>query len=76
MGRCWPRYSTLLLAGTVRRAEDAGTELERLGEHWARLHVRPESVLDPSGPSCSAQRRRCTASVSVEPPESQVEAWM
>jgi hypothetical protein len=56
-GRCpWcgtllaPHY-TLLLADTVRRAERAGTELERalerLGEEWARLHVRPQSVLDP-----------------------------
>jgi hypothetical protein len=56
-GRCpWcgtllaPHY-TLLLADTIRRAEQAGTELERalaqLGEHWARLHVRSESVLDP-----------------------------
>jgi hypothetical protein len=45
-----PHY-TLLLADTVRRAERAGTELERalerLGENWARLHVRPESVIDP-----------------------------
>ncbi|HWD47731.1 MAG TPA: hypothetical protein VHM23_29170 [Actinomycetota bacterium] len=35
-----PHY-TLLLAGTVRRAEDAATELERalerLGGNWARL---------------------------------------
>jgi hypothetical protein len=56
-GRCpWcgtllaPHY-TLLLADTVRRAERAGAELERalerLGEDWARLHVRPESILDP-----------------------------
>ena len=56
-GRCpWcgtllaPHYS-LLLADTVRRAEDAATELERalerLGGSWARLHVRPESVLEP-----------------------------
>jgi hypothetical protein len=56
-GRCpWcgtmlaPHY-TLLLADTIRRAEHAGTELERalerLGENWARLHVRSESVLDP-----------------------------
>jgi hypothetical protein len=45
-----PHY-TLLLADTIRRAEQAGTELERalerLGENWARLHVRSESVLDP-----------------------------
>ena len=56
-GRCpWcgtllaPHY-TLLLAETVRRAERAGAELERalerLGGDWARLHVRPESILDP-----------------------------
>ena len=56
-GRCpWcgtllaPRY-TLLLRDTVRRAERAGAELERalerLGGDWARLHVRPESILDP-----------------------------
>jgi hypothetical protein len=56
-GRCpWcgtllaPHY-TLLLTDTVRRAERAGAELERalerLGEDWARLHVRPESILDP-----------------------------
>ena len=44
-------HHTLLLADTIRRAEQAGTELERaleeLGEQWARLHVRSESVLDP-----------------------------
>jgi hypothetical protein len=44
-------HRTLLLADTVRRAEDAATELERalerLGENWARLHIRPESVLEP-----------------------------
>lgn len=56
-GRCpWcgtllaPHYP-LLLADTVRRAERAGAELERalerLGEDWAKLHVRPESILDP-----------------------------
>jgi hypothetical protein len=56
-GRCpWcgtllaPHYGPLL-ADTIRRAEQAGTELEqaleRLGESWARLHVRSESVLDP-----------------------------
>jgi hypothetical protein len=56
-GRCpWcgtllaPNY-TLLLTDTVRRAERAGAELERalerLGGDWARLHVRPESILDP-----------------------------
>jgi hypothetical protein len=56
-GRCpWcgtllaPHY-TLLLADTIRRAERAGTDLERalerLGENRARLHIRPESVLDP-----------------------------
>jgi hypothetical protein len=56
-GRCpWcgtllaPHYS-LLLAETVRRAERAGAELERalerLGGEWARLHIRPESILDP-----------------------------
>ena len=56
-GRCpWcgtllaPHY-TLLLADAVRRAERAGTELVRalaqLGEGWARLQIRPESVLDP-----------------------------
>jgi hypothetical protein len=41
----------LLLAETVRRAERAGAELERalerLGGEWARLHIRPESILDP-----------------------------
>ena len=44
-------HHTLLLADTVRRAERAGTDLERalerLGGNWARLHIRPESVLDP-----------------------------
>jgi hypothetical protein len=40
-----PHY-TLLLADIVRRAERAGTDLERLGENRARLHIRPESVLD------------------------------
>jgi hypothetical protein len=56
-GRCpWcgtllaPHY-TLLLADAVRRAEHAGTELVRalaqLGEGWAMLQIRPESVLDP-----------------------------
>lgn len=56
-GRCpWcgtllaPRY-TLLLTDTVQRAERAGAELvralERMGGAWARLHIRPESVLDP-----------------------------
>jgi hypothetical protein len=39
------------MVDTVRRAEDAATELERalerLGEDWARLHIRPESVLEP-----------------------------
>ena len=45
-----PHY-TLLLADAVRRAERAGAELVRalaqLGEGWARLQIRPESVLDP-----------------------------
>jgi hypothetical protein len=56
-GRCpWcgtllaPHY-TLLLADAVRRAERAGTELVRalaqLGQGWATLQIRPESVLDP-----------------------------
>jgi len=56
-GRCpWcgtllaPHY-TLLLADAVRQAERAGAELVRalgqLGEGWARLQIRPESVLDP-----------------------------
>ena len=44
-------HHTKLLTDTIRRAEQAGTELEQaleqLGEHWARLHVRSESVLDP-----------------------------
>ncbi len=31
----------------IRRAGQAGPELERLGENWARLHVRPESILEP-----------------------------
>jgi hypothetical protein len=45
-----PHY-TVLLADAARRAERAGAELVRalgrLGEDWARLHIRPESVLDP-----------------------------
>jgi hypothetical protein len=56
-GRCpWcgtllaPHY-TRLLADAVRRAERAGAELVRalaqLGEGWARLQIRPQSVLDP-----------------------------
>ena len=44
-------HSTLLLTETVRRAERAGAELERalqrLGGEWTRLHIRPESILDP-----------------------------
>ena len=44
-------HSSLLLAETVLRAERAGAELERalerLGGEWARLHIRPESILDP-----------------------------
>jgi hypothetical protein len=54
-GRClWcgtllaPHY-TLLLADAIRRAERAGAELARalaqLGEGWATLQIRPESVL-------------------------------
>jgi hypothetical protein len=56
-GRCpWcgtllaPRY-TLVLADAVRRAERAGAELvralEQFSQGWARLQIRPESVLDP-----------------------------
>lgn len=56
-GRCpWcgallaPHY-TPLLVDAVRRAERAGAELVRalaqLGEGWARLQIRSESVLDP-----------------------------
>jgi hypothetical protein len=56
-GRCpWcgtlltPHY-TLLLADAVRRAESAGADLVRalaqLGEGWARLGIRPETVVDP-----------------------------
>ena len=41
-------HDTLLLADTIRRGEHAGTALERalerLGENWARLRVRPESI--------------------------------
>jgi hypothetical protein len=44
-------HNTLLLADILRRAERAGTELERalerLSRGWARLRIRPESVLDP-----------------------------
>jgi hypothetical protein len=45
-----PHY-TLLLADAIRRAERAGAELVRtlaqLGEGWAMLQIRPESVLEP-----------------------------
>ena len=45
-----PHY-TRLLADAVRRAERAGAErvraLAQLGEGWATLQIRPQSVLDP-----------------------------
>jgi hypothetical protein len=72
-GRCpWcgtllaPHY-TLLLADTIHRAEQAGTELERaleqLGENWARLHVRAqllgaEAALHRLGDRRAAGERR------------------
>jgi hypothetical protein len=55
-----PHY-TLLLADAVRRAESAGAELVRalaqLGEGWARLGIRPETVVDPIRATLRAEER-------------------